>query len=212
MTKMRLLVQTALVSAVIMGLGGCETVPPTSTVSPRLTLDHIEPLHLAVGQVITKAVAQTQVSQSGDAKSAASVPPGTEFGYDLPAMLRTYASRRFDAATPAAGSKFIFEVEESKITYARTEAQNDFTRWLRVDGHDDYTIATRVRLTLQNASGADQISNVLSLENTLSIPDNVSLAGRDSRKMAFLESYMADLDNRITQTLTSSFYLVNTAK
>lgn len=206
MTDLKRAIRVGLMGVAVVALVSCTSVAPTSSTAPRLTLEHVQPLHLAVGKVNVKAAAQTIVA--GKTASSDNVMPGADFGYDLSSMIKTYASRRFDAAGSGA-TTFLFEVEDAKVVYARTEAQNDFTRWLRVDGHDDYTLSTHVRLTLQNAEGHDQISHQLALENTLSIPDNLSLAARDARKIEFLEEYMADLDNRITQTLTSSFYLVN---
>ena len=171
----------------------CSTVSETDGMQPRLSAAHVQPLALTVGTVEIKGPAAT------------ALPAG--FTQNFPDLMHAYATRRF-VGNPSAGQKLVVNLDQTDVTYARSESSNDVTRWMRLDGHDDYTLVARVRLTLQNAAGADQISHELALQNTLTLPDSLSLNEREARQVRFVEQFMADLDSRITRTLTSSFFVV----
>lgn len=177
-------------------LTACSTTSAPDTKGPRLVADQAQALDLSVGQVRITPPA------------AADMPTG--FNVSLPQMLQTYAMRRF-IGDSTSSQVLLVSFERADVKYARTESSNNVTRWMRLDGHDDYTLSVRMRMTLQNAQGADQVTHEISLQNTLSLPDAISLDERDRRTKEFTEQFLADLDSRATQALTSTF-LVTTPR
>ena len=195
-TTLRLLASVAIVT-----LAACAPVNGgNNDLTAKLTSDHVIPLPMNVGSVAVTGV-NTVATMSPNSK------PGSEFGYDVGQMIKNYAAKRM-VGNGTSSTKLLVEVVRADVAYNRDDPTNNVTKWLRVDGHDEYKLSSLVRITLQNDQGADQISTEIGLENSVSIPDNVSLARRDDLKSEFVEKYMSDLDARLTSILMNKFYVV----
>ncbi len=117
--------------------------------------------------------------------------------------LRLYAQNRFRSGGEKGQLSFV--IEEARVHHGITEADDQFSRWLKRNRKETYDVFVKIRLDSSQPSGA--LSSVLSVQKSLSLPESVSLAERELMQMTFLEELVKDVDAAVMDSLQKNHKL-----
>lgn len=185
-------------------LSACaSTPPPEAKTVPEMTFDHVVSLPVNVVQIEIVNDYKPDFSQNGDVVSFPTPP-------DI--ALRRYAEKKFRAAGPENTLKFV--IEDAHVTHHMVPETDENAKKGFIDGlfgdemeKDRYDVAMKVRLYTVAPDGAESVHSLLTVNQSVAISAQATLAEREWEQFKFLEQMMKTIDLAVTQTVKDKMNL-----
>ena len=175
----------ALALPVAAALAGCQTTPP-ETAFPKLSYSHLQPIRLDVRRV---EVVETYKSPA--------TPPHVEHLFPVKPVdaLRQWASDRLWAAGTSGVARF--EILRASVVEVPLERTKGIKGWLTTDQTERYDGVIEVRLDILDSTGNTRGEVTSRTQRSRSVPEDVSLRGREEIWFRLTEAMMNDLNGSL---------------
>lgn len=173
----------------LFSLTACTATPhPEGKPVAQQTFSHFQAVPLEVDHVDIEQLYNPDEKQ-GDISQQLLLPPNY--------AVMNYARNRFKAAGGI--DRFRFVLEDASVTKKLLKPENQTLRWLGMGAEEEYRFKIVVNVQCVPPGSFSGPGATVTLDRTMILPENTSIAKREQRQNDFVEKLVRDLDARLLE-------------
>lgn len=188
---MTALVRRNWILAAVLALAACTNAPP-ATRFPQLTYAHLGAFTLDVSEIEIVDAYQPPL-QAPNVDHLMPVSPA--------AAARQWARDRLKRSG-SSGRRAVFTIDDGAVTETTLQRQSGIRGVLTVDQSERYDARIGVRLDILDIDGRRLASAEADARRSRTVPEDITLAGREKIWFALTETLTADLNTEMERAIT----------
>lgn len=165
---------------------------------PELTFAHLKPVELNVAEIKTEQIFK----------------PDQEYQKvisQMPTSPNSAVLRYLDQRYVAAGNEglLIIQIDDSTVTREELEPKGRFSRLIGINKKQKYNALVRLNVRFIRSTGSPASTSSVTARRTLTMPQNISLAEKDTRLLEMIEDLVDEIDRVMIQSFDQTFGIIN---